>query len=135
MAFAAGFGDSLWVTRDDLIQIELDERERRLLRCGILEWGGPARCTDAMAIAIGFRSAADLLAQSDRLAGAVASGEAMSSLDWRRALLATEIAFASDVVGSGSDWSATTGLSDAVSLITLRSVQRKIIGDVRRRGD
>jgi len=116
---------------DDLsvfVDVDLDEEERHLLRCGIGEWLGPARCTDEMAVAIGFESVADLIAQADGLIEAVLSGGATSRRDWRRILLATEIVFASDVVGSGVDWTSTTGLSDAESIAVLRRVQRKVIG-------
>lgn len=41
-------------------------------------------------------------------------------------LLATEIVFASDVIGAGLDWIHTTGLSDGESIALLRSVQRKV---------
>ncbi|MFD2091298.1 hypothetical protein [Blastococcus deserti] len=46
--------------------------------------------------------------------------------DWARALLATEIVFASNLVGSGLDWSSTTGLSDEETIALLRTLQRKI---------
>jgi hypothetical protein len=39
--------------------------------------------------------------------------------------------FASDVIGSGSDWSATTGLSDERTIRLLRGVQGKLIGLAR----
>src|SRR5258706_7811984 len=110
-----------------LFNIDLDEAERDLLRCGINQWRGPARCTDEMAIAIGFESVADLFAQSDRLIDVVVSGGPMSRRDWRPVLLATEIVFASNVIGSGIDWASTTGLSDAESIATLRRVQHKVL--------
>lgn len=50
----------------------------------------------------------------------------MSQVDWVRTLLATEIVFASDVVGSGLDWPITSGLPDEETMHLLRSVQRKI---------
>jgi hypothetical protein len=50
----------------------------------------------------------------------------LSRDDWRRVLLATEVVFASDVFGSGLDWSTTTGFSDADSISLLRSIQRKM---------
>ena len=112
----------------NLVAIDLDSPERDLLCCGLMEWGGPARCTAAMAVAIGFDSVQDLFAQSERLIGALRSGSPLTRGDWRRVLLATEIVFVSDVVGSGIDWSSTTGLSDAESLVILRGIQRKVVG-------
>lgn len=45
---------------------------------------------------------------------------------WRKALLALEIVFSSDVIGSGCDWSITTGISDEETIKLLRVVQRKL---------
>jgi hypothetical protein len=50
----------------------------------------------------------------------------MTREDWRRTLLATEIVFASDVVGAGTDWPVTTGLSDQETVAALRAIQKKI---------
>ncbi|MDM7888577.1 hypothetical protein QUG98_08930 [Curtobacterium sp. RHCJP20] len=46
--------------------------------------------------------------------------------DWRRTLLATEVVFASDIVGSGIEWETATGVRDATALQLLRSLQRKL---------
>jgi hypothetical protein len=108
------------------IEIELDDTERFVLRWGLIDWGGPARCTEEMAVAMGFPSVGDLFAESNRLTAAIAAGAGLTRFDWARALLATEICFASDVMGSGLDWSSTSGLSDADTLTTLRSIQRKL---------
>ena len=105
--------------------LDLTPDERRLLRFGLTEWGGPARCTDELANVIGFNSTADLNAKTARLVTALHEGEALTAKDWRRTLLATEIAFASDVVGSGIDSSTTTGLSDEQTIRLLRAIQRK----------
>jgi hypothetical protein len=51
-------------------------------------------------------------------------------MDWARALLATELAFASEVVGSGYEWSTTTGWSDDTTVKILRSTQLKLIRTV-----
>jgi hypothetical protein len=79
-----------------------------------------------MAIAMGFASVDDLLVQGRRLGAAIQDGEPLTPTDWRRALLATEDVFASDVVGSGLDWSITTGFSDVETIGLLRSTQRKM---------
>ncbi len=41
-------------------------------------------------------------------------------------LLAVEIVFASDVVGSGLDWATTSGIPDEESIAILRRLQRKL---------
>jgi hypothetical protein len=119
----------------DVIEIELDDTERFVLRWGLIDWGGPARCTEEMAVAMGFRDVSDLFPASDRLTAAIATGAGLSRLDWARALLATEICFASDVLGSGLDWQATSGLSETDTLTTLRRIQRKLSGVLRVVGD
>ena len=105
---------------------ELSDIERELLRRGLLEWHGPARGTEEFAVAMGFADLDSLLREGRRIRGSLAGGEPLEPMDWARALLATEIAFASDVVGSGHDWSITTGLSDEETVRTLRSIQRKL---------
>jgi hypothetical protein len=110
----------------ELIALDLTDVEQRVLRSGLLEWGGPARCTAEMAVAMGFQSVDDLLRSGAVLAAAVHAGHPLSALDWRRTLLATEISFASDLMGSGVEWATTTGLSDEDTLAALRSVQRKM---------
>jgi len=111
---------------NDLLAVDLTEEELRVLRHGLLEWGGPARCTDRMALAMGFDSVDDLLRQGDRIRRALDNGQPMSQRDWVRALLATEIVFASDVLGSGHDWEATSGMSDHETIRVLRALQLKI---------
>jgi hypothetical protein len=108
------------------IQLELTESERSILRSGIVEWGGPARVTQELAVAMGFHDQADLFHEGDRLIAAIEAAEPMTPLDWARTLLATEIVFASNLVGSGRDWSITTGFSDAETLASLREIQRKV---------
>ncbi|WP_282778381.1 hypothetical protein [Nocardia sp. CC201C] len=117
---------------DGLVAIELSEDEREVLRRGLSEWGGPAHCTDALAVAMGFESVADLFGQGRQLGSRVISNEPLSAPDWRRALVATEFVFASDVFGSGQDWSITTGFSDEQTIRILRGLQRKIGRALRR---
>jgi hypothetical protein len=116
------------VEPDDLLSPELTDAERRFLRWGVIEWGGPARCTEEMAVAMGFPSVQDLFDSTDRLIGAIESGAPLAAVDWLRVLLATEIVFASNTIGSGLDWSITSGFSDDESLALLRSVQSTLAG-------
>lgn len=98
---------------EELVNPELDDEDRALLVHGLNEWRGPARCTEELAIAMGFKGLDDFYATGYRLQEAIEQRVPLRRLDWLRALLATEIVFASDVVGSGHDWTFTTGLSDA----------------------
>jgi hypothetical protein len=111
---------------DEVVDVELTGDERFMLGRGLAEWGGPAYCTDAMAVAMGFANVRDLLAQKDRIRAELAAGRPLPRWDWSRTLLATEIVFASDMVGSGWDWSTTTGLDDVRSIQLLRGLQRKL---------
>lgn len=111
---------------DDAVDVALTDEERFLLNHGLVEWGGPARCTETMAVAIGFDSVADLLETGHRIADDLSKGRLLTRRDWTRALLATEVVFASDVLGSGHDWESTTGLDDAATLVMLRNVQSRL---------
>jgi len=108
------------------IELTLTDREVEVLRCGLVEWGGPARVTQELAVAMGFRDQADLFREGDRLIEALQGRHPMSPLDWARVILATEIVFASNLVGSGRDWAIATGISDAETLASLREIQRKV---------
>ncbi|WP_405612954.1 hypothetical protein OG292_12535 [Streptomyces sp. NBC_01511] len=109
----------------------LAEDETALLRRALLEWGGPARCGDQLAVGMGFESARDLFGQCPRLRRALADDVPLAPVDWARILLAVEIVFISDLAGTGYEWSTTTGLSDETTIQTLRSIQRKLGRTVR----
>jgi hypothetical protein len=114
---------------DNRIMVELTDEERDVLASGLLEWGGPASPTDAWARVMGFADRNDLVrGHGRRLAEALMRGGALPTSELRRALLATEIVFASDVVGSGVDWTSTTGRSDGETIAILRGIQRKVVG-------
>ena len=42
------------------IQLDVTDREGGILRAGLVEWGGPARVTQELAVAMGFRDQEDL---------------------------------------------------------------------------
>ncbi|MET9923850.1 MULTISPECIES: hypothetical protein [unclassified Streptomyces] len=79
---------------------------------------------------MGFDGTKDLHHRLLRIRAALIAREALEPMDWARALLATELAFASDVVGSGYEWSTTTGWSDETTVRVLRSTQLKLIRTV-----
>ncbi|MFC4561643.1 hypothetical protein ACFO4E_07225 [Nocardiopsis mangrovi] len=105
--------------------------ETELLRRALLEWGGPARCGDRFASGMGFASEQDLLDQCSRLRGELANDLPISPEGWARILLAAEIVFISDLVGSGAEWSTTTGFSDEATVGGIRSIQRKLSRTIR----
>ena len=110
----------------ELLQADLTDGERRLLVSGLHEWGGPAKPTSEIAALIGFANIEELHEHGSAIARQIEAHEPLSAADWRRALLATEIVFASDLIGSGVDWAATTGLGDEESILLLREVQRRL---------
>jgi hypothetical protein len=110
----------------EAVQVNLTTEERAFLRHGLAEWWGPARCTDQLAIGMGFEGRDHLHEDVARLREALKVGEPLSHEDWRRVLLATEVVFVSDVVGSGLDWSISSGFSDSDSIGLLRGIQRKM---------
>jgi hypothetical protein len=87
-------------------------------------------CTEEFAVAMGFDSAQDLSRRGMPVRSALAGRESLDPVDWARALVATELAFAGEVVGSGYKWSATTGWADDTTLRVLRSAQLKLIRTV-----
>jgi hypothetical protein len=113
--------------QDNLVLIELDDEELFVLDRGLVEWGGPARLNENMAVAMGWKSVDDFFSSRPRFRKLLESRQPMQHSDWERILLATEIVFASDVVGSGVDWSTTTGLDDQETISSLRRIQLKIL--------
>ena len=113
-------------TASEPIRVELTDDEREVLLQGLGQWGGPAELSDPMAVAMGFASRADFSAAAGHLSALLEEGAALSRVEWRQVLLATEIAFVSDVVGAGWEWQTVTGLDDDFTLRTLRGLQRRL---------
>lgn len=109
-----------------LVDLGLTDEQRWLLWRGLLEWTGPARCTQEMAVAMGFVSVERMFDEIKPMRDLLKGDPPwlFSRVDWTRILLATEVVFASSVLGAGSDWSIVTGLSDAKTISLLREVQR-----------
>lgn len=97
----------------------------------LLEWGGPGHASDELARGMGFSGAEDLLEQGRSFRQALRNDVPIEGVDWARILLATEIVFASDLMGSGTEWSTTTGLTDEETIKALRGIQRKLGGVLR----
>ena len=112
----------------------LSRAEIDLLRRGLIEWSGPARCGDLFARGLGFASADDLVDRTFEYRRDLAEDRSLDMDDWTRILLAVEIVFVSDVVGSGVEWPTTTGFGDGDTLLMLRTIQRKLVRVVRHGG-
>jgi hypothetical protein len=75
---------------------------------------------------MGFTDAASLSSEARELWQQIDRSSSLTADDWRRVLLAVEVVFVSDVVGSGLDWRFTTGFSDAETIGVVRGLQRKL---------
>ena len=108
------------------VSLELAEAERRFLTAALRQWGGAARATGQLAVALGFADLHHFHAETVRLRGLVENQAALTTDEWRRVLVASEVVFASDVFGAGLDWSIAAGITDDEALTLLRSIQRKM---------
>lgn len=88
--------------------------------------GWPSADDREVAAAVGFVSADAFYNEQEQITLRIERGD-FTPVDASRALTATEIVFASDVVGAGVEWESVTGLSDVGTLRTLRRLQRKLI--------
>ena len=115
---------------DELVAVDLDEEERLMLVQGLNDWGGPAYGSDALAVAMGFASMDQLCAEAQVLTSTLRRSEPLCIRDWTRALVATELAFASTVLGTGPDeWGTINGGSDEHWLAVLTRLQSKVPAD------
>lgn len=112
---------------EEHVEYELTTVERSVLRQGLLQWGGPAYCSEELSIAMGFISVANLLDDGERIGASIGSCQPLSHIDWTRALLATEFDFISDTIGAGHDWSIASGFSDEETLKTIRELQIHLV--------
>ncbi|HYO02499.1 MAG TPA: hypothetical protein VET27_11735 [Mycobacterium sp.] len=113
------------MTAGELSDVGLTDDERRLLLAGLMEYGGPAAGASALAPLVGAESVDAFFQLTDRLSAAIKNGQPLSGLDWARALLLTEICWASDILGAATEFGAN--LPDERALPALRSLQRKLV--------
>ncbi|MFE7407732.1 hypothetical protein [Isoptericola sp. NPDC057559] len=104
----------------------LDPHEIALLSRALVEWGGPAHASDLLAQGMGFADGRTLVQRCAALGAELKQDVPLEAADWARVLLAVEIVFASDLVGSGTDWRTTTGMDDDDTIRLLRTIQRKL---------
>lgn len=116
----------------DVVAMEyLTDDERTFMVRGLNEYLGLAQAGRPLLVPLMGLST---LAQFDnlvrRLMKAVEAKEPLTDLDWARALLLTEIAWASDLVGSGIEFARH--FSDNQAIEMLRSIQNEISSYGRR---
>jgi hypothetical protein len=101
---------------------DLDPDERALLVSGFTEWFGPLEISEALAVALGFHGVEEMWVEGDRIAVAIATGQALPAKDWSRAVAAAGIAFFAE----SDEWTSIRGGTDAYWIGVLRRVQRKV---------
>lgn len=112
---------------NEVVTPELAEAEVIFLRCAIGEiWGGPAHMTHEVAALLGYKGKAAFYQDQERLVHCVDGALPASRGDWRRLLLAAELAFASYDLGGAWDWQTVTGINDEASILVLRALQSKL---------
>ena len=93
------------MTDVELADVDLTDDERRLL-AGLMECGGPAAGAGVLAPLVGANNTDAFFQLTDRLGAAIKNGQPLSGLDWERALMLTEICWASDILGVASEFGA-----------------------------
>jgi hypothetical protein len=116
---------------DDVEAIDLTDGERSFMYFALTHWGGPASYKP---LPIKDLFGIDEWTQFDvltaRLAQAITDQQPLSERDWAIALFLSEVSFASDLVGAGTEF-ALISHSDEYGIRLLRSIQRKISSDYR----
>ena len=107
-----------------LIAIDLTDDERKFMVTALNEFGGTASYTPFPIKILGVSTADEFDELLIRLRRAIMRKDALSEIDWARALLLTETCWASNLIGSGLDYG--TG-GDDKALPLLRSIQRKLV--------
>jgi hypothetical protein len=121
----------LKMSDDTLVSIDLTDDERDFMFGNLGEWGGPARGAKLLLPVIGLSTARELLDMAYRLGDSIRDGAGLSDLDWARALLLTEIAWGSNILGAGID--ANTRGYDHTAVDLMRSIQYKVSSGERLR--
>ena len=112
------------MTEPKLIAIDLADDEREFMLIVLGEFGGPAGYTPFPIKILGVSTADEFDELLIRLRRAIARKEALSDLDWERAQLLTETCWASDLIGSGTEF--WTCYRDEEAAPLMRSIQRKL---------
>jgi hypothetical protein len=119
-------GDEPETGSQELLTVDLSEDERKYIWQAMYQWQWSASRQPFSYQVLGLSSWAEFANLTHRLAHAVTDREQLSDLDWMRILYLTECSWASNIVGSGLDFSIVTEFSDIDCLSLLRHLQRKI---------
>jgi hypothetical protein len=113
------------MTAPELVTIALTDDERQLVVLSLNEYFGAARKGWPLLIPLlGLSTPDEFRVLVHHLMDALEHKEPLPDLDWARALLLTEICWASDLLGAGIEFA--TNIRDEKATPLLRSIQRKI---------
>jgi hypothetical protein len=112
----------------ELVAVDLTDDERGFIGQTLDEWRSSASGKPFPFQVLGLSTWEEFGELIVRLEHAVASGAALTDLDWARVLFLTEVTFASSLIGAGLDFAIVTAFSDSEALGLLRGLQRKIGG-------
>jgi hypothetical protein len=112
------------MTEPKLIPIELTDDEREFMVIALGEFGGTASYTPFPIKILGVSTDDEFDELLARLRRAIWDREPLSQLNWERAQLLTETCWASDLIGSGTEF--WTCYRDEKAAPLMRSIQRKL---------
>lgn len=112
----------------ELVAVDLTGDERDFIRQTLDEWRRSAAGKPFPFQVLGLSTWEQFGELIVRLERAVTDREPLTDLDWARALLLSEVTFASSLIGAGLDFEIGTRFSDAEAMGLLRGLQRKIGG-------
>jgi hypothetical protein len=109
---------------DEFTNFPIEPDLLHLLNDGVGYWAdGPLDASDEVANVFDCQDARDMATVLLQLHTQLNQGQALTMRDLMRALLATELAWASAVLGDPTDWENITGRSDGQTLAGLRRLQ------------
>jgi hypothetical protein len=110
---------------DEMVTIDLTDDERNLMVHGLNEYFGSGKQgARLLAPVMGVSTVDEFHDLVMRLRVSIDRRNALSDLDWARALLLTEISWASDLAGSGIDFA--TNIRDEQAAPLMRSIQYQV---------
>jgi hypothetical protein len=112
------------MTEPELVAIDLTDDEHEFMLRALTEFEGTAGYSPFPIKILGVSTADEFDNLLDRLRRAIWDRKPMSYLDWARAQLLVEMCWASDMIGSGTEF--TYSYRDELAAPLMRSIQRKL---------
>jgi hypothetical protein len=113
------------VTTGDTVGVELADDERQLLVLALNEYLGPALGAPLLTPLVGLAAETEFIPLVTRLMTSIEQREALSDLDWARALVLTEISWGSSLLGAGIEFASS--MRDEKAAPLMRSLQYKLV--------